>query len=65
MTTMAYYLSNGMKYEVKFMRDKIRVTEYKERFEDLFWSETGNVVFLDNFSEVREYLKEMNGGVEV
>lgn len=61
---MAYYLNNGKKYEIKFERDKIKVTEYKEMFGDYFWSET-EVSYFDNFREVREYLTEMNGGIEV
>lgn len=61
---MSYYLNNGKKYEVKFERDKIKVTEYKEMLGDYFWSET-DISYFDNFMEVREYLTEMNGGVEV
>lgn len=61
---MAYYLRNGNKYEIKFERDKIKVTELRERFDGLFYT-IQNVLYFDNFREVREYLKEMNGGVEV
>lgn len=64
MASMAYYLSNGNKYEVSFERDKIKVTEYRERFDGKFFS-VSNVIWLDNFKEVREFLTEMNGGVEV
>lgn len=64
MANVAYYLSNGKKYDIKFERDKIKVTESEERFEGLFYSEH-EVLYFDNFREVREYLKDMNGGVEV
>ena len=61
---MAYTLNNGKKYEVKFERDHIIVTEFSPMFNDLFYSET-DVISLDSFREVREYLTEKNGGVEV
>ena len=62
---MEYSLSNGMTYKVERKKDYFRVEEFKVRFDDLFYSTTGNVVNFDNFNEVREYLTEMNGGVEV
>lgn len=61
---MSYSLSNGKTYEIKFDRNAIKVTELTPMFDDLFMSET-DVTYLDNFNEVREYLKEKNGGVEV
>lgn len=61
---MSYYLKNGKKYTVKFERDKIKVTEYTGRFNDLFFSES-DVTMFDNYAEVREYLTEMNGGEEI
>lgn len=61
---MFYSLSNGKTYEIKFDKNAIKVTELTPMFDDLFMSET-DVKYLDNFNEVREYLKEKNGGVEV
>lgn len=61
---MGYYLKNGKKYIVKFERDKIKVTEYTGRFDDLFFSESCVLMF-DSYAEVREYLTEMNGGEEI
>ena len=60
-----YHLSNGLYYEVKFEKNRIFVREYADRFKGMFISTTGNDVSFDNYSEVREYLKEMNGGVEI
>lgn len=59
-----YSLSNGKRYEISFERNCIKVTEYTPMFDDLFESET-DVIWLDNYREVREYLTEKNGGVEV
>ena len=42
-----------------------KVEEYEQRFEGLFYSTTGDVIYLDNYIEVREHLTELNGGVEV
>lgn len=61
---MGYSLSNGKRYEIKFERDHITITEFSPMFDEMFYSET-DVTCVDNFSEVREYLKEKNGGVEV
>lgn len=61
---MGYSLSNGKRYEVKFERNCISVTEFTPMFDKLFDVET-NKVWLDNYREVREYLTEMNGGEEV
>lgn len=61
---MAYWLNNGKRYEVKFERDRITVTEFSPMFDGAFYSET-DVISLDNFKEVREYLTEKNGGIEV
>ncbi len=61
---MAYTLNNGKTYEIKFERNLIKVTELTPMFDDLFKSET-DIIYLDNYAEVREYLKEKNGGVEV
>ena len=61
---MVYYLSNGKYYEVKFVNNRIRVTEYADRFKGMFLSES-NVEMFDSYKEVREYLKDMNGGVEI
>ena len=61
---MSYSLNNGNTYVIKFERDAIKVTEFTPMFDDLFKSET-DVTYLDNFAEVREYLKEKNGGIEV
>lgn len=62
---LEYSLSNNKVYRVERKRDYFRVEEFDVRFDDLFYSTTGNVVNLDTFAEVREYLTEMNGGVEV
>lgn len=59
-----YSLSNGKHYKVEFKHNKIYVTEYAERFKGLFLSESDVCVF-DEYRDVKEYLKEMNGGVEV
>lgn len=61
---MGYSLSNGKRYEVNFERNCISVTEFTPMFDNLFEVET-NKIWLDNFKEVREYLTEMNEGVEV
>ena len=60
-----YYLNNNKKYEVTRHKQSYKVEEFTTMFEGSFYSTTGNVVFLDNYKEVREYLTEMNGGVEV
>lgn len=65
-----YHLSNGMFYDVVYgdMRRgeaPYKVIEYKDVFDGLFISETGNVEMCDNFTEVREFLIEMNGGEEI
>lgn len=62
--SMAYWLNNGKKYEVKFEKTYIKVTEFSPMFDGAFYSET-DVTRLDNFTEVREYLTEKNGGIEV
>lgn len=62
---LEYSLSNNKVYRVERKRDYFRVEEFDVRFDNLFYSTTGNVVNLDNFEEVREYLTEKNGGVEV
>lgn len=67
---MTFHLSNGMLYKIVYgnMRKgeaPYKVIEYTDRFDGLFISETGNVEMCDNFNEVREFLKEMNGGIEV
>lgn len=61
---LTYVLSNGKAYNVVRKRDYFTVEEFDVRF-DKFYTTTGNIVALDNFREVREYLTEMNGGVEV
>lgn len=61
---LIYSLSNGKSYNVERKKDYFRVEEFDVRF-DKFCTTTGNVVFLDNFQEVREYLTEKNGGIEV
>lgn len=61
---MAYYLNNGKKYDVKFEKGAIKVTESTPMFDGAFYSET-DIIWLDNFKEVREYLTEKNGGIEV
>lgn len=61
---MAYHLKNGKVYEVKFENNKIKVTEYAERFKGLFMSES-EVTLFDSYKEVREYLTEKNGGEEI
>lgn len=61
---LTYVLSNGKAYNIERKRDYFRVEEFNVRF-DKFYTTTGNIVHLDNFREVREYLTEMNGGVEV
>lgn len=61
---MGYSLKNGKRYNVSFEHNAIKVTEYSEFFNGLFESET-DIVYLDNMKEVREYLKEKNGGEEV
>lgn len=61
---MAYYLNNGKKYTVKFERNSISVTEESPMFDDAFYSVT-DVIRLDSMIEVREYLKEKNGGIDV
>ena len=61
---MSYSLSNGKTYEIKFERNAIKVTELSPMFDGLFESET-DVTYLDNFAEVREFLTEKNGGIEV
>lgn len=60
-----YHLSNGLYYDVKFEKNRIFVREFADRFDGLFISPTGKDVSFDNYSEVREYLTEMNGGVEI
>lgn len=60
-----YHLNNGLYYDVKFEKNRIFVREFADRFEGMFISATGNDVSFDNYSEVREYLKEMNGGAEI
>lgn len=60
-----YYLNNNKKYEVTRHKQTYKVEEFATMFDGSFYSTTGNVVFLDNYKEVREYLTEMNGGVEV
>lgn len=60
----AYELSNGKTYKVEFKDNKIYVTEYAERFKGLFLSESDVTIF-DEYRDVKEYLKEKNGGVEV
>lgn len=62
---LEYSLSNNKVYRVERKRDYFRVEEFEVRFDNLFYSTTGRVVNLDSFAEVREYLTEMNGGVEV
>ena len=59
---MAYYLNNGKKYSVKF--ERIFVTEESPMFDGAFYSVT-DVIRLDSMLEVREYLKEKNGGIDV
>lgn len=61
---MAYYLNNGKKYTVKFERNSISVTEESPMFDGAFYSVT-DVTRLDSMLEVREYLKEKNGGIDV
>lgn len=61
---MAYYLNNGNKYNVKFERNSIYVTEEKPMFDGSFYSVV-DVIRLDSMAEVREYLKEKNGGIDV
>lgn len=61
---LEYSLSNNMVYRVERKKDYFRVEEFTVRF-DKFYTTTGNVTYLDNMAEVREYLTEMNGGVEV
>ena len=60
---MAYHINDSV-YEVKIEKGKIKITEYKERFKGLFLSEQ-EIIYVDNYSEVREYLKEKNGGIEI
>lgn len=60
---MTYYINDSV-YEVKFEKGKIKITEFKERFKGLFLSEQ-EITYVDSYSEVREYLKEKNGGIEL
>lgn len=60
-----FYLNNGKMYEVTATKQGYKVEEYEQRFEGLFYSTTGDVIYLDNYIEVREHLTELNGGVEV
>ena len=60
-----YYLNNNKRYKVTRHKQAYKVEEFTAMFDGSFYSTTGNVVFLDNYNEVREYLTEMNGGVEV
>ncbi len=67
---MLYHLLNGMYYNVvdgdlRKGEASYKVIEYKDMFNGLFISETGCVEMCDNFNEVREFLKEMNGGIEI
>lgn len=59
-----YELSNGKVYKVEFRNNKIYVTEYSERFKGMFLSESDVTIF-DEYRDVKEYLKEKNGGVEI
>lgn len=61
---MAYYLNNGKKYSIKFERNAISVTEESPMFDGSFYSVT-DVTWLDNMQEVREFLTEKNGGIDV
>lgn len=61
---LTYVLSNGKSYNVEKAWNCYKVEEFDVRFEK-FYTTTGKIVYLDNFREVREYLTEMNGGVEV
>lgn len=61
---LTYSLSNGKSYNITNEKGHYRVEEFDVRF-DKFYTTTGNIVYLDNMREVREYLTEMNGGVEV
>ena len=61
---LTYSLSNGKSYNITKDNGHFKVEEFDVRF-DKFYTTTGNIVRLDSMREVREYLTEMNGGVEV
>lgn len=48
------------KYEVKWENSRYKVTELAERFDGLFVSETGNVMYFDNFRDIQDHF----GGLE-
>lgn len=62
---LEYFLNNNNIYKVTCKKGIYQVEEFKPMFDGSFYSSTGNIVYLDNMVEVREYLKEMNGGVDV
>lgn len=62
---MADYYIRNKKYVVKSSPFKgERVEEYKMMF-DKFYSTTGNIYYFDNMREVREFLKDENGGIPI
>lgn len=60
-----FYLNDNMKYVVSRHKQCYKVEQFRPMFDGAFYSTTGDIVYLDNYTEVREYLTEMNGGVEV
>lgn len=60
-----YYLNNNNMYRVTNEKGIFKVEEFRPMFDSSFYSSTGYVIMLDNFSEVREVLTELNGGIEV
>lgn len=63
MTT--YILNNGITYEVTSDRGRMKVEEMREFFDGKILSTTGRIAYLDNMAEVREYLRDENGGIPV
>ena len=61
---MRYLLKNGKSYEVESFKGCLKVTEKTSYFDNMFES-ISDITYLDNMTEVREYLTEKNGGEEV
>lgn len=60
-----YTLNNGLTYKVTSDHGRMKVEVFREYFDGKFLASTGDITYLDNMAEVREFLKDENGGVQV
>ena len=60
-----FILTNGKTYRVTSERGRMKVEEMREFFDGKILSTTGNITYLDNMPEVREFLRDENGGIPI